>query len=124
MRRYGGTEPELERADPDRDADIQPARSGPLSRPSEAGAASQIDREHTSADDLKPGMARIHLGIGQGHVAAIVLADERERHRQGAFDAPFTFQQIERAAPSAQFAPQAAANRDMTGSVTGDWDLK
>ena len=94
-RRHTRTEAQLKRTNPNRHSDIQPARTGALSRPSQSGATSQVDREYAPAKDLQPCVSRVHLGIGQCDVAGIVAADEREGHWDRPLGPPSDIDQID-----------------------------
>ena len=78
-------------------------------RPAETRAASEVDRQNATPNDLQPGVAWIDLGIGESHVAGIVAADESERHCDGTGHSPFGIDEID-AQIQRRRAPQAFAN--------------
>jgi hypothetical protein len=91
----GRTKAELERAYSHGNADVQPSRPRTASRPFEAGPAAEINGQHSATYDLQPGMARIHLGVGQGNVARVVATDEREWHGHRALGATDALGQVD-----------------------------
>src|SRR5262245_38897040 len=70
----------MKRPDSHGNADIEPRRTGPTTRPFQTRAASQIPHQQASADHLKPGVPRVDFRVSERDIAGVVPTHQGKWH--------------------------------------------